>query len=145
MIYAHSSFSLQLLNDLLKSCQYLYPWTCISHRNPSIHINTAYLITTKQFINKSIFQRTQQYNAVHVQSNLMIINNTCREQDLYLKSQSPTCLQFFQIILNCIRFHFSKEIPSDFRNQDFVFSFFELVTQSKVFFHLRVSSSKVKK
>ena len=50
--------------------------TCISHWNPSTHINTAYLITTKQSNNKSVFQKTQKHISVHVLSNLMIINNT---------------------------------------------------------------------
>ena len=111
----------------------------------SIHVKTAYLLTRKQANNKSFFQKAQEHNAGHLLSILMIINNTCWEQELYLKSQNPTSLTFFHIILNCITFHFNKEISSDFKIK-IVSSFFKLVTRSKIFcFSTWVSNRKWKK
>ena len=56
-ICGYSSFGLQLLNDLLWSCKYVYWWNCFSHCNPSIHINTTYLLTIKQTNNKKSYLR----------------------------------------------------------------------------------------
>ena len=48
-----------------------------------------------------------------IMSNLIIINNSYRGQDLYLQSQNLTCLHLFQIGLNCKMFRFNKEISRD--------------------------------
>ena len=65
-------------------------------------MNTSDLLTAKQANYKSYFQKT-------------------KTQDLHLKSESLTCLHFFQIVLNCIICHLNKEILIDF--------------EIKIFFH----------
>ena len=109
----------------------MYPSTCISHWNPSIHINTAFLITKKQANNKSFFQKIQLHNAVHVLSDLMVINKTYWEQDQCLKSQNPACLCFFSNNSELYNILFHLNNVERLQNQDFVFSFFELVTRNK--------------
>ena len=59
---------------------------------------------------------------MHVLSNHMILNNTLRARSIskISKSNLPT---FFQIILNCITFHFSKEVSRDFEIEILYFHF----------------------
>ena len=55
-ICVHSSFGLRYWM-VFCNLVYLYPWTCISQWNPSILINTAYLIATKQFNENFLFKK----------------------------------------------------------------------------------------
>ena len=70
--------------------------------SPHIEINTTYLLTIKQVNYSTFFQQTQ----------------------------SPKCLYFFQIILNCI-FYLNKEFSSDY-NSKLRFSFYIFVLQLRV-------------
>ena len=56
-------------------------------------------------------------------SNLMIKNNTYWEQDLYLKSQNPTCLHFFSNNSELYNISFYKDISSDFEIKSLFFHF----------------------
>ena len=67
---------------------------------------------------------------MHVLTNLMIINNTYWERDLYLNSQNPTYLHFFSNNSELYNISFQSRNHERLRKQDFILSFFELVTRS---------------